>query len=70
MQTKELRERYITNFGESYFELLQESSELRQLLGFINAQDTKKRRMFLNALKSILLIYDNMLDKSCAESKD
>ncbi len=70
MQTKELRERYITNFGESYFELLQESSELRQLLGFINAQDTKKRRLFLNALKSILLIYDNMLDKSCAESKD
>lgn len=64
MQTKDLRERYITNFGESYFELLEESSELRQLLSFINVQDTKKRRLFLNAIKSILMVYDDVLDKS------
>jgi transcriptional regulator with XRE-family HTH domain len=63
MQTKDLRERYIVNFGESYFELLQESPELRQLLGFINVHDTKKRRLFLNAIKSILLIYDDVVDK-------
>ncbi|TSI07405.1 helix-turn-helix domain-containing protein [Lysinibacillus sp. BW-2-10] len=63
MQTKELRERYITNFGESYFDLIQQSPELRQLLGFIHILDVKKRKLLLNALKSILLVYDDMLNK-------
>lgn len=67
MQTKDLRERYIINFGESYFELLQESPELRQLLGFINVQDAKRRRLFLNAIKSILLVYDDALSKGGSE---
>ncbi|MFP3917903.1 helix-turn-helix transcriptional regulator [Lysinibacillus telephonicus] len=67
MQTKDLRERYIVNFGESYFELLQESPELRQLLGFIKVQDAKRRRLFVNAIKSILLVYDDALSKGGSE---
>ena len=63
IQTKELRERYMINFGESYFDLIAHTQELRQLLGFLNHLDEKKRRLCLNAIKSILIIYNDLSDE-------
>ncbi|SOB90220.1 helix-turn-helix protein [Ureibacillus xyleni] len=61
MQTRELRERYMVNFGESYFDLIANLPELRQLLGFLNSLNAKRQRLYLNAIKSILMVYDDLL---------
>lgn len=55
-RTKDLKERYITNFGESAYDLIEESPELRQLISFVAKQNKKSRRLFLNAIRNILLI--------------
>ncbi|RKQ17746.1 helix-turn-helix domain-containing protein [Ureibacillus endophyticus] len=67
IQTKELRERYMISFGESYFDLISNTQELRQLLGFLNNLDDKKRRLCLNAIKSILVIYSDLADELVTE---
>lgn len=61
LKTKELKERYITSFGEETYDLIDQSPELRQLLSFIMKQDKKNRRLFLNAIKTILSIYEEQL---------
>lgn len=62
LKTKELKERYITSFGEDTYDLIDQSPELRQLLSFIMKQDKKNRRLFLNAIKTILSIYEEQLN--------
>lgn len=62
LKAKELKERYITSFGESSYDLINQSPELRQLLSFVKKLDKKKRRLFLNAIKTILSIYEDQLN--------
>lgn len=64
LKTKELKERYLTSFGEYIYELIEESPELRQLLSFISIQDKKNRRLFLNAIKTILSLYEENIDEN------
>lgn len=63
LKTKDIKERYLTHFGENIYELIEQSPELRQLLSFIAKQDKKSRRLFLNAIRTILSIYGEQLKK-------
>ncbi|KGR80138.1 helix-turn-helix domain-containing protein [Ureibacillus manganicus] len=67
VRLKDMREKYITGVTDSLYEVINNSAELRQLLGFIQMMDTKKQRLYLNGLRQILVVYD---DLHHAQSKD
>ena len=62
IRLKDMREKYITGVTDSLYDVLNDSAELRQLLGFIQMMDAKKRRLYLNSLRQILVVYDDLLD--------
>lgn len=70
LKTKELKERYLTSLGEDSYELIMQSPELRQLINFILKQNKRNRRLFLNAIKTILSIYESQLNGNDSFSKN
>ncbi|MFY3791599.1 helix-turn-helix domain-containing protein [Ureibacillus sp. MALMAid1270] len=67
IRLKDMREKYITGVTDSLYDLINDSSELRQLLGFISTMDSKKRRLYLNGLRQILVVYDDLLNAQLSD---
>ena len=67
---KEIREKYIVGVTDSLYDMINDSAELRQLLGFVQTMDSKKRRLYLNGLRQVLVVYDDLLTAQNEDGND
>nr|WP_106783569.1 helix-turn-helix transcriptional regulator [Lysinibacillus timonensis] len=58
----DMRESYIVGVTRSVYDMVNDSGELRQLLGFLQMLDDSDRRPYLIGLREVMVIYGDMVD--------
>ncbi|WJY26482.1 MULTISPECIES: helix-turn-helix domain-containing protein [Sporosarcina] len=62
-KTSEIQAAYRDRFVDHHRTLLQESNELREIIAIVASMTEKERRLYLNSIKSNLLVFRSLLRK-------
>lgn len=63
LQTKEIWERYSTNYGEAYYDFISSTPVIRELISQLAMMDKNKQKRCLHAIRNIVSLQADLLYK-------